>query len=963
MMTNGMPGARGAILRRGLAQLVVIVLLTYGLGLLGSVVASNAVRGLVGVQVDLLTPAGRLAPTWVGLLAYVQGAAALAAVALLAGAVLLAGTVQVTRSARRGEQVPLSTPLRRGLPRVPAVARGLAVVLPLAASVLLLSVVLLVLLVVVVPVAAVVALVWWRRPSARRAWMRWAAAAAVPMGLVAVTLVRWVLWLPFVVDGAGVRSALRRSAAASGGRALRTARPLAAVASTGVVLSPCSGPRRPPACRRGGRGGRGAAARRPPGRARRGRHGAAGGGRAGGRRAEAAHPHAPRLARGTAPPRPSPCSWSPCWRRAAGRPRPRRRSCPPAPPSWSTAWPTRWTPRASAPGGRARCARLSRRRRTGPRSGSAPAAPSSWCRRCTCGGRSPCDGAGQRVALRSPEGAGASAVLLGAGSTSNGGEETPPSEGGEQGGETPPSGGEPSAGAQYVLRNLTFLGRPGGDASGVVVGGGSVTVDSSTFTGHRVVDGYGSAISVGGGALSVENSTFVDNSASDGGQPVGGAVAAFAGTSLAVNASTFVDNHGGGVWGPVSATVTNSLFGGASGFNCRVQSSSGNVSNDGSCATGATSGLTRAQLLLGPLGDNGGAVDTVPLRAGSPAIGAGDPGTCPDDDARGQLRGGTCDAGAYQTSSGTTTTVSTRDNPVPFGGTVTVTVRVDNPQGAPTGSVELSGTAAGTQTAALVAGVATFTLTPDVGSHVLQAAYVPDAGLTASSGSLVLEVVAQVSATTLTVSPAGSSAPGTPVTLTAAVRNGADVRAAQPTGSVDFSARGTALGSGTLADGVATWTGQLPLGVNDLTAVYVPSNGFSASTGTATHSVQSVSTVTLEAPAAVVHGAAFSLTATVPAAATGTVVFTARTSDRVWSSPPVDVTAGTATAQWTQVLTPGQWSFTAEYRGDATHAPSVSAPGTTTVRSGRHRRRPHRSPQSARRAGSRRRSRPPSTPR
>jgi hypothetical protein len=105
----------------------------------------------------------------------------------------------------------------------------------------------------------------------------------------------------------------------------------------------------------------------------------------------------------------------------------------------------------------------------------------------------------------------------------------------------------------------------------------------------------------------------------------------------------------------------------------------GNVSNDGSCAdavAGASdpsrTNLTDAQLALGTLSDNGGPVDTVPLRAGSAAIGAGTSTTpCPSHDARGQARGGSCDAGAYQTTNGTTTTIAASQNPARFGSPIT----------------------------------------------------------------------------------------------------------------------------------------------------------------------------------------------------------------------------------------------------------------------------------------------------
>ncbi len=932
-------GRRGAVL-----QLLALLLLTWATGLTGSVVVANVVRALVGVEIDLLTAADGAAPVSVGVLAYAQGTAALGLVALLSAAALLAGAVELTRTARSGEQVRAWTPFLRGLSRTPAVARGLAVVLLLAALAVLVSAVLLVLSVVLLPAAAVLATIWWRRPAWRRSWMRGLLVAAVPLGVGAAVVVRWALWLPFVVvDGAGIRAALRHSADTASGRVLRTARSLTAVAVLAVV----------PATLLAGSSALGAPAavvgvgtlllvvgllvalavvatvlhedvalaavvprQRPPARRLR------------------------RLA-------PSPAvtlvlligllaqsGWS---APVAAADAPTASAVTVVVTSLGDALDTAGQCASDS----ATCT-LRAAVETAPAGGTVVFGVTGAIQLVqTLHVRQSLtiDGTGQRITLRSPSSG--TAVLLGAGS--GGGDETPPGGGDETppggGDETPPEQTAPAGSGSWALRNLTFLGAYA-DGHGVLVGSGSAIVENATFTRHKTLDTLGSALYAANGGLSVVNSTFVDNSA----MTAGGTVAASPSVPLSVNASTFVGNHGGGVRG-AGATIANSVFRGASGgFNCDVSASvSGNVSNDGSCATDvggvpdpSRTSLTDAQLALQALGDSTGPVETVALRAGSAAIAAGAPATCPSHDARGEVRGGTCDAGAYQTANGTTTTIGAT-NPAPFGSPITVTVTVTNPQGAPTGSVELTGTPAGTSTASLTAGTglgvstAAFTLTPPAGTHALQATYVPDAGLSASTGSLDLVVQEQTSATTLEVTPAGSSRPGTPVTLTARVANGGDVAHEQPTGSVDFASGSTALGRAALVAGVATWTGVLPLGSHDLTAVYLPGNGFLTSTGTARHSVRSVSRVTVDAPGTVVHGAPFTLHASLPAGATGRVVFSGRTTDRVWSSAPVPITAGTATTQWTQVLAPGQWSFTAEYGGDESQERATSEPADTTV--------------------------------
>jgi hypothetical protein len=55
-----------------------------------------------------------------------------------------------------------------------------------------------------------------------------------------------------------------------------------------------------------------------------------------------------------------------------------------------------------------------------------------------------------------------------------------------------------------------------------------------------------------------------------------------------------------------------------------------------------------ADPMLLPLANNGGPAPTCALQAGSPAVDAGNPATCPSLDQRGYLRLGACDIGAYE---------------------------------------------------------------------------------------------------------------------------------------------------------------------------------------------------------------------------------------------------------------------------------------------------------------------------
>jgi hypothetical protein len=135
--------------------------------------------------------------------------------------------------------------------------------------------------------------------------------------------------------------------------------------------------------------------------------------------------------------------------------------------------------------------------------------------------------------------------------------------------------------------------------------------------------------------------------------PLGGGIAVVNGTLVLTNA-TVVDNQtprdffeqpGPGVSGAGSVQSTNSIIAGnTSGgtlLNCEAglfTSLGNNLSDDASCFTASGSDLVVANVMLGPLSDNGGPTQThLPLMA-SPAIDNGHNATCPRTDQRGVLR-------------------------------------------------------------------------------------------------------------------------------------------------------------------------------------------------------------------------------------------------------------------------------------------------------------------------------------
>ncbi len=214
------------------------------------------------------------------------------------------------------------------------------------------------------------------------------------------------------------------------------------------------------------------------------------------------------------------------------------------------------------------------------------------------------------------------------------------------------------AGGQLFLHNATVQGNVAAARGGGIMGLGEVFVLNSTIAGNRVTDGNGGGIaSEGGGTAQVQASTVTGNSAT----AAGGGI--YAAGELIVAASTIAGNSaasGGGLFHDSAAgsiTIWNSIVAsGASGTACGGPIASGglvtgNVSNDASCQFPPGQGVMNVDPLLGPLANNGGPTDTRALRAGSPAINAGDAQVCGSSGGTDQRRApfvDNCDIGAFE---------------------------------------------------------------------------------------------------------------------------------------------------------------------------------------------------------------------------------------------------------------------------------------------------------------------------
>jgi len=206
-----------------------------------------------------------------------------------------------------------------------------------------------------------------------------------------------------------------------------------------------------------------------------------------------------------------------------------------------------------------------------------------------------------------------------------------------------------------IINNSTFSdntahGNGGGNGGGLNIYNGTMTVNNSTFTGnHGPGDGAGMANQ---DTLIVNNSTITGNATAGN----GGGIYTYGGTTTISNTTIANNMTGNGLYnGGGSITVANSIVSDNGTDNCNIAVTDGgnNLEYPGVTCGGFT---VQANPLLGALADNGGDTQTRALGVGSPAIDAGNNGTCESADQRGMSRSvdgdgdttATCDIGAYE---------------------------------------------------------------------------------------------------------------------------------------------------------------------------------------------------------------------------------------------------------------------------------------------------------------------------
>jgi hypothetical protein len=229
------------------------------------------------------------------------------------------------------------------------------------------------------------------------------------------------------------------------------------------------------------------------------------------------------------------------------------------------------------------------------------------------------------------------------------------------------------------------------------------------------------------------------------------------------------------------------------------------------------------------------------------------------------------------------------------------------------------------------------TLTPDtngnavyttnaltLGAHTIVASYAGDATHLTAQASLTQLVLSAYPTITALTSSLNPSTVGQPVTFTATTSS----TYGTPTGSIAFADNGAALPTVALNPaGVAVFTTRLSAGSHAITATYLPTASFSATSASLTQIVNGLldTTTLTAAPNPALALAPVVLTATVIAASgtpTGTVTFLDGTQTIATGTLNA---AGIATATVTFAAS-GVHILTATYNGDASFAVSTSAP-------------------------------------
>jgi hypothetical protein len=277
----------------------------------------------------------------------------------------------------------------------------------------------------------------------------------------------------------------------------------------------------------------------------------------------------------------------------------------------------------------------------------------------------------------------------------------------------------------------------------------------------------------------------------------------------------------------------------------------------------------------------------------------------------------------------TSIAVSSSQNPLTINQSVTLTAKLSWSNSlTPTGTVTfLDGATTIGSSAVNGSGVATFsTSTLSVGTHNITASYVGDGNFTASTSTLLSQVVQQGDTSVALVSSVNPSTESQSVQFTATVNS---VSGVIPTGTVKFMDGTSQVGSSALnGSGIATLSIMtLSVGTHGITAVYSgDSNSDPSTSPVLSEVVQKANTTTalISSLNPSTFEQSLTITATVssstPGTPTGTVTFLSGTTTLGSSA----LNAGGVATLSMATLTVGTDGITATYSGDANFSASTS---------------------------------------
>jgi hypothetical protein len=175
---------------------------------------------------------------------------------------------------------------------------------------------------------------------------------------------------------------------------------------------------------------------------------------------------------------------------------------------------------------------------------------------------------------------------------------------------------------------------------------GTATLTNVTLNGNTALRGGGGIHNQMAGTVTMQNVTITDNYALQGGAilSTNDSVMNLTNCTIAHN-SYYVGGFGPGMLNYATTNYRNTIMSANGGENCvnggtshTTNSYGGNLDSGDSCIFDHASDVRNTDPLLGPLGDNGGYVETIALLTGSPAIDTGANTGFPSTDARGVAR-------------------------------------------------------------------------------------------------------------------------------------------------------------------------------------------------------------------------------------------------------------------------------------------------------------------------------------